>query len=119
MKHTYATLSDRVDSRIYPRVSAFFARNSTLSRFSFGDTIPDPFSVGDTIPNPFPVGDTIPNPFPVGDYPSRPGLLDDVERENRELKERLRRLQLEEENKRLRREIERLERGAPPTDFKL
>ena len=109
MKHTYATLSDRVDSRIYPRVSAFFARNSTLSRFSFGDTIPDPFSVGDTIPN----------PFPVGDYPSRPGLLDDVERENRELKERLRRLQLEEENKRLRREIERLERGAPPTDFKL
>lgn len=109
MKHTYATLSDRVDSRIYPRVSAFFARNSTLSRFSFGDTIPDPFSVGDTIPN----------PFPVGDYPSRPGLLDDVERENRELKERLRRLQLEEENKRLRREIERLERGAPPTDFRL
>ena len=109
MKHTYVTLSDRVDSRIYPRVSAFFASNSTLSRFSFGDTIPDPF----------PIGDTIPDPFPVGDYPSRPGLLDDVERENRELKERLRRLRLEEENKRLRREIERLERGAPPTDFKL
>lgn len=109
MKHTYATLSDRADSRIYPRVSAFFARNNTLGRFSFGDTIPDPFSVGDTIPD----------PFPVGDYPSRPGLLDDVERENRELKEKLRRLRLEEENKRLRREIERLERGAPPTDFKL
>ena len=71
----YATLSDRADSRIYPRVSAFFARNNTLGRFSFGETIPDP--------------------FPVGDYPSRPGLLDDVE-----LKERLRRLQLEEENKR-------------------
>jgi hypothetical protein len=99
MKHTYVTLSDRVDSRIYPRVSAFFARNNTLSRFSFGDTIPDP--------------------FPVGDYPSRPGTLDDVEQENRELKERLRRLRLEEENKRLRREIERLERGAPSTDFKL
>lgn len=109
MKHTYVTLSDRVDSRIYPRVSAFFTSDSTLSRFSFGDTIPDPF----------PVGDTIPDPFPVGDYPPRPGLLDDVERENRELKERLRRLQLEEENKRLRQEIERLERGAPPTDFKL
>lgn len=99
MKHTYTTLSDRADSHIYPRVSAFFARNNTLSRFSFGDTIPDP--------------------FPVGDYPSRPGLLDDVGRENRELKERLRRLRLEEENKRLRREIERLERGAPPTDFTL
>ena len=92
-----------------PRVSTFFASNSTLGKFSFGDTIPDPF----------PVGDTIPDPFPVGDYPSRLGLLDDVERENRELKERLRRLRLEEENKRLRREIERLERGAPPTDFKL
>lgn len=64
------------------------------------------------------LSDTIPDPFPVGDYPLRPGL-DDVERENRELKERLRRLQLEEENKRLRREIERLERGAPSTDFKL
>lgn len=77
MKHTYATLSDRVDSHIYPRVSAFFTGNNTLSRFSFGDTIPDPF----------PVGDTIPDPFPVGGYPSCPGLLDDVERENRELKD--------------------------------
>lgn len=93
------TLNTGISPYLRPYARAFFARNNTLNKFSFGDTIPDP--------------------FPVGDYPSCPGLLDDAERENRVLKERLRRLRLEEENKRLRREIERLERGAPPTDFKL
>lgn len=74
-----------------------------------------PFAVGDMIPEPFSAGDTIPEPFPVGDFPLRGG----PEWENYRLKEKLRRLRLEKENEELRREIERLERGAQPSKVTL